>query len=255
MQVWIAPLALLLGIGSPPVPPSPPDPETLSRNLTQIQPQWPRGGFPVPPPARKTDCARLRCVALTFDDGPGEHTASLLDALAEHRARATFFVVGQVVDGGDGRDLRRMVAEGHELGNHSWSHSDLAGLPEGGIEQELRRTQEVVRRITGVRMTLMRPPYGATDDRVAEMSRRAGLAQILWSLDTLDWLERDGAALLRRAGTAEPGSIVLMHDIHRETVEAVPRLLEDLTARGYTFVTLSELYGHALTPGQAYLER
>ncbi|GAA3124193.1 hypothetical protein GCM10010466_13840 [Planomonospora alba] len=255
MRVWIAPLAVLLGIGAPSVPPPPPDPETLSGNLIEIQPQWPGRGFPVPPPARRIDCATARCVALTFDDGPGEHTASLLDTLAEHRARATFFVIGETVAAGDGRDLRRMVADGHELGNHSWSHADLAALPEDGIADELRRTQEAVRRVTGVRMVFMRPPYGATDDRVAATSRREGLAQILWNVDTLDWLERDGPSLLRRAGAAEPGSIVLMHDIHRETVEAVPRLLKDLAARGYTSVTLSELYGRALTPGQAYLRR
>ncbi|GAT67482.1 polysaccharide deacetylase family protein [Planomonospora sp. ID91781] len=253
MRLWAAPIALLLGIGSP-VPP-PPDPETLARDLTEIQPQWPAARFPVPPAARKVDCARTRCVALTFDDGPGEYTGPLLDTLAAHRARATFFVIGRTVADGDGADLRRMVAEGHELGNHSWSHADLTGLPEDGIEEELRRTQEAVRRVTGVRMAFMRPPYGATDRRVASTSRREGLAQILWNVDTLDWLERDGAALLRRAGGAEPGSIVLMHDIHRVTVETVPALLEDLAARGYTFVTLSELYGRALTPGRAYLKR
>ncbi|GGS59105.1 deacetylase [Planobispora rosea] len=259
MQVWAVPLAMALGLGLggtavPPIDP-PADPARLARQLAAIQSGWPQPRHPVPPPARGVDCAEVKCVALTFDDGPGEHTGALLDVLAEHRARATFFVIGVMVEENGGGDLRRMVAEGHELGNHSWSHAQLTALSRDGIASELDRTQKIVERETGVRMVLMRPPYGATDGRVAAESRSRGLSQILWDVDTLDWRDRDSAVVVRRAGEAAPGSIVLMHDIHRTTIDAVPELLEDLAAEDYTFVTLSELYGRKLTPGKRYLRR
>ncbi|MFB9720735.1 polysaccharide deacetylase family protein [Planobispora longispora] len=238
----------------PPVDP-PIDPARLVRELTAIQPEWPEPERPVPPPARDVDCAKAKCVALTFDDGPGEHTGDLLDTLAEHRARATFFVVGGVVARGGGGDLRRMVAEGHELGNHSWSHAQLTALSRSGIAAELDRTQKIVKRETGVRMVFMRPPYGATDGRVAEASRSRGLSQILWNVDTMDWRDRNSGVVTRRVAAAAPGSIVLLHDIHRSTVDAVPEVLKDLAAEGYTFVTLSELYGRELTPGKRYMKR
>ncbi|MBG0832360.1 polysaccharide deacetylase family protein [Planomonospora sp. ID67723] len=250
-------MMLLLGAWSvAAVPVGPPvDPETRAERLAALRPQWPASGFPLPPAPREVDCAKVKCVALTFDDGPGDHTGELLDTLAEHRARATFFVVGRMVEENGGGDLRRMVAEGHELGNHSWSHAQLTGLSKEGIRSELRRTQKIVKRETGVRMVLMRPPYGATDRRVAEESRRQGLAQILWSVDTQDWLDRDTSVVLRRAVRAAPGSIVLMHDIHRTTVEAVPELLKGLADKKYTIVTLSELYGKAPALGRRHTRR
>ncbi|GAA2849742.1 hypothetical protein GCM10010517_07140 [Streptosporangium fragile] len=216
----------------------------------------PGEGLPAAPAARRVNCRRIKCVALTFDDGPGPYTRPLLDVLARHRARATFFVLGRmVVDDGPGT-VRRMVAEGHELGNHSWSHPVLSELSRARIRWQLLRTQLVVEQATGVRMTVMRPPYGATDLRVTAESRRQGLAQVLWNVDTLDWRDRKVSVVVRRAARIRPGSIVLLHDIHPSTVTAVPRLLRRLAARGYTFVTLSELYGgRPLKPGRKYYNR
>ncbi|MFG1700405.1 polysaccharide deacetylase family protein [Nonomuraea sp. NPDC049309] len=224
------------------------DPVALAKRLKSMQAGWPR--------SRDFDCARLKCVALTFDDGPGEHTPRLLDLLRERDVRATFFVIGEMVaaDKG-GRTVRRIVDEGHEIGNHSWSHPSLTSLPLHGIKRELRSTEEIVQRLTGVRMRVMRPPYGATDARVAAETRREGLAQILWTLDTLDWRDRVTETVAKRAGHARPGSIVLMHDIHRTTVDAVPKVLDTLTRRGFTFVTISELYGRTPSPGKMYTER
>ncbi|MFB9877168.1 polysaccharide deacetylase family protein [Planobispora siamensis] len=240
----------------PPADPGAPGEAASAGGLVAVLPQRPGPPeLPTPPPARATDCAKTRCVALTFDDGPGEHTGALLDTLAAHRARATFFVLGGMVEQSGGEDLRRMVTDGHELGNHGWSHTALTGLSRSGIRSELRRTQEIVERETGVRMTLMRPPYGATDERVAAESRSQGLAQILWSLDTMDWRDRDVAVVSRRAAKATSGSIVLMHDIHLTTVKAVPKLLENLAGKEFTFVTLSELYGGAPSPGRRYTRR
>ncbi|MFI7534782.1 polysaccharide deacetylase family protein [Streptosporangium sp. NPDC049376] len=243
---------------SPSVSPSPEasplfDPEELAERLVAIQRQWPRNSLPKPPGARGVNCARIRCVALTFDDGPGPYTGRLLDILARHQARATFFVLGRMVAEDRGENLRRMVVEGHEIGNHTWDHLPLPQLSEKSIRFELDSTQKIVRRLSGVKMTMMRPPYGSTGRRVAAEASRLGLAQVMWSVDTLDWRDRDSRLVAQRAAQATPGAIVLMHDIHPTTVEAVPAVLNQFVQRGYTFVTLSELYGvPRLVPGRAY---
>ncbi|MEU7892582.1 polysaccharide deacetylase family protein [Nonomuraea sp. NPDC049152] len=261
MRVWSGLLALVLvaGCGAPaavePVDvvrlsaraPARVDAAALARSLAAVQPGWPR-------PSLTADCRKVKCVALTFDDGPGDYTQWLLDELDDLGVKATFFVVGQMVAADRHHTLPRMVAEGHELGNHSWSHAELPRLSDVGIARELGRTQELVQKITGVRMGVMRPPYGSTNARVAAESRRLGLAQILWSVDTLDWRDRVATIVARRASRATRGSIVLMHDIHRTTVEAVPHLVDALSDKGYRFVTVSELYGKPPAPGRKYTE-
>lgn len=242
------PQAVLPGTTNPAPPPTvrPMDPDALARRLEAMQPGW----------RHRPDCAHTNCVALTFDDGPGEYTGKLLDLLRARGVRATFFVLGQMVAADHGwRTLRRIASQGHEIGNHSWSHAQLTSLSEHGIRRELSDTERLVRTLTGIRMTMMRPPFGATGHRVAAEARRAGLAQILWSLDTLDWQDRNSALVTKRAARADPGDIVLMHDIHRTTVTAVPKLLDRLEKKGYTFVTVSELYGKALEPGREYTRR
>ncbi|UBU11864.1 polysaccharide deacetylase family protein [Nonomuraea gerenzanensis] len=264
MRVWALPLALvaLVSCVTQSVPrrqqhttaqimPSRPvvvDPVALAKRLRSMQPGWPA--------SRKFDCGRLKCVALTFDDGPGEHTGRLLDLLRQRDVRATFFVIGQMVaaDKG-GRTTRRIVDDGHEIGNHSWSHPPLAELPHEALKKELKHTENIVQRLTGVRMRVMRPPYGSTDDDVAAETRREGLAQILWNVDTLDWQDRVAPTVAKRAGAAKPGSIVLLHDIHRSTVDAVPAMLDTLGRKGFTFVTVSELYGRTPAPGRTYTAR
>ncbi|MFD9942509.1 polysaccharide deacetylase family protein [Nonomuraea sp. NPDC059023] len=230
-----------------PPDPDPVDPGVLARQLTSMQLDWPG--------RRRIDCKKAKCVALTFDDGPGDHTARLLGMLRRHAAKATFFVVGQMVAADRQGNLRRMVDDGHELGNHSWSHEQLTTLSESGLRYQLKHTQDVVERETGVRMTLMRPPYGSTDASVAAATRREGLAQILWNVDTLDWRDRSASIVARRAVQAKPGSIILMHDIHRTTVDAMPKILDVFAGRGFAFVTVSELYGKPPAPGRKYTER
>jgi peptidoglycan-N-acetylglucosamine deacetylase len=264
MRVWALPLALVALVSCvtqsvprrpqqarAPVTPSRPvtvDPVALAKRLMSMQTGWPR--------SRKFDCARLKCVALTFDDGPGEYTGRLLDLLSSRDVRATFFVIGKMVAADkDGQTVRRIVDDGHEIGNHSWSHPALAGLPPEAVKRELKHTEDIVRRLTGVRMRVMRPPYGSTDKQVEAETRREGLAQILWNVDTLDWRDRVATTVAKRAGDAKPGSIVLLHDIHRTTVEAVPSMLDTLGRKGYTFVTVSELYGKTPDPGRTYTER
>ncbi|MBB4932567.1 peptidoglycan/xylan/chitin deacetylase (PgdA/CDA1 family) [Lipingzhangella halophila] len=220
----------------------------------------PKSGAPSDPvpgvlPVRddSVDCstAESKCIALTFDDGPGERTPELLDALAEHDAKATFFLTGEPLR--ENVDtLRREYAEGHEIANHTETHPNLTTIGSGEVEDELTPVNALVRRETGHEMTLMRPPYGATDDSSAAVSKDLGLAEILWSVDTNDWRDRNaGKVASHTVKHAKPGSIVLMHDIHGTTIDAVPRMLEKLTNKGFTMVTVSQLLGET-EPGEEY---
>ncbi|MBG0813879.1 polysaccharide deacetylase family protein [Planomonospora sp. ID82291] len=210
------------------------------------------------PAARSTragsvDCAAVTCVALTFDDGPGPATGELLDALAAGGARATFFVTGSNAVARPDL-LGRMSREGHLVANHTWSHRDLASLPTDRAAHQLTRAQEAIGQATGQAPTLARAPYGSADAGVAEAARGLGLALVGWDVDALDARDRDPRAVARRAvaGT-RPGSIILMHDVHRSAVEAVPEILRRLSAQGYAFVTVPELFGPAGTrAGETY---
>ncbi len=215
------------------------------------------GDAPVPgelsPTDDGVDCSDpdTKCVALTYDDGPGGRTSELLDVLAEHDARATFFLTGHPVMEHP-HTVRRAYAEGHELANHTLNHPDLAALGAGRVRSDLNTVQALVYRETGYPMNLMRPPYGSTDDGVASVTADMGLAQILWSVDTLDWKDRDASTVRDRVlkGASE-GAIILMHDIHGTTIDAAGSVIEELDARGYTMVTVSQLLG-TTTPGETY---
>jgi peptidoglycan/xylan/chitin deacetylase (PgdA/CDA1 family) len=198
------------------------------------------------------DCSRTKCVALTFDDGPGPDTGRLLDALAQHRIPATFFCVGNNA-AAQPRLLERMRREGHLVASHTWSHRNLTTLPSSRVWEQLGRAQQLIGAATGLSPALLRPPYGATNDAVAETARRMGLAIVKWDVDARMG-DDDSARIARRViGATRPGSIVLMHDVNPAAVDAVPEVLTELTARGYTFVTVPELYGpHGMRAGQTY---
>ncbi|GAA4100582.1 polysaccharide deacetylase family protein [Nonomuraea soli] len=200
-----------------------------------------------------TDCSIAKCVALTFDDGPGPYTPELLDQLARAHARATFFTVGLNV-AADPQVVRRMVREGHVVANHSWSHRDLSKLSSSRVADSLTRTQDTLAAATGERPTLVRPPYGAIGKEVQTVSQRMGLALVNWSVDTQDGQYRDPTEVAQKAvGGARPGAIILMHDIHRSTVDAVPAILKALQGKGYALVTVPELYGSSeMRAGRLY---
>ncbi|WP_304455187.1 polysaccharide deacetylase family protein [Nocardiopsis sp. YSL2] len=197
------------------------------------------------------DCTRLKCVALTFDDGPGAYTDELLDVLADHDAQATFYVLGSKV-AGNTDTLRRMAEEGHEIGNHSWDHDDLATLSARDVEKDMARTNEAIREATGIEPATMRPPYGSLDG-----TARSAIDQalVLWDVDTLDWQSRDADAVTEvTLDETSPGSVVLFHDIHESTVEAIPSVLKGLHRQGYHFVTVDELFPDTLKPGDVYTD-
>ncbi|MBE3001592.1 polysaccharide deacetylase family protein [Nocardiopsis sp. HNM0947] len=186
------------------------------------------------------DCARLKCVALTFDDGPGEHTDRLMDILDEYDARATFYVLGQLV-AEHPEALERMADEGHELGNHTWKHDDLAELSAEEVRQDIARTNDAISEITGSDPPTIRPPYGSVNDTV---SGAVDQPIILWDVDTQDWQSRDSHKVADHALThTDTGSVVLFHDIHGKSVDAVPDVLDGLHEEGYHFVTITDLFG------------
>ncbi|SEG73348.1 Peptidoglycan/xylan/chitin deacetylase, PgdA/CDA1 family [Nonomuraea solani] len=199
------------------------------------------------------NCATTKCVALTFDDGPGPHTGRLLDLLLEKEARATFFTVGSNAAAQPGL-LRRMSAEGHLVGNHSWAHRDLSKQASSKITDSLQRTEEAVSAAIGQTPTLVRPPYGAVSQELRDVAREMGLSLVTWDIDTEDQHGGDASHIADRAvRSARPGAIILMHDIHRETVDAVPDILNRLRGKGYSFVTVPELYGSAgMQAGRLY---
>jgi peptidoglycan/xylan/chitin deacetylase (PgdA/CDA1 family) len=186
-----------------------------------------------------TDCRKVKCVALTFDDGPAApETATLLTYLAKYEARVTFFTVGQNV-AAHPELVRAESRAGHEIGNHSWNHPDLTRLTPAQISSQLTRTSAAIKAATGKAPTLFRPPYGAVN---ATVKAATTLSPVLWDVDTEDWKYRDAAKVARTVITkAGRNDVVLMHDIHPTSVAAVPEILRTLTARGYHFVTVSHL--------------
>ena len=191
-------------------------------------------------PGVTLECQRLKCVALTFDDGPGEHTDELLDHLAEYDAKATFYVLGSLVKEFP-EIVERTATEGHEVANHTWAHADLTGLSAEGVRKDLERTDKAIEQVTGRLPVTMRPPYGSLNDTVREASPHP---LVLWDVDTMDWRNRDTKAITRHAlKESKPGSVVLFHDIHKTSVDALPEILEGLHRQGYHFVTVEEMFG------------
>ncbi|MER6219977.1 polysaccharide deacetylase family protein [Streptomyces sp900105755] len=200
------------------------------------------------------DCRRAKCVALSFDGGPSPTTPKLLDILRQQHLHATFFVQGRGHISKYPGILRRIAQEGDEIGNHTWTHPRLTDLDEAGARAELTRTQNAIERITGTRPVLMRPPEGRTDRKVAKVCRELGLAQVLWSVTAKDYETTDSALITKRVlEQTHRDGIILLHDLHKGTVPAVPGILKALKERGYTVVTVSQLLAPAKPqPGMVY---
>ena len=210
---------------------------------------------PVTPPIVQypsgSSCGSQKCIALTFDDGPGPYTMELLQYLGQYNAKATFFVIGSKV-ASRVNVVQAAHAQGHQIGNHSWSHPVLTQLSSANVHAQIAQTNTAIQAAIGQSPTVMRPPYGATNARVANIQATHGVASILWSVDTRDWADRNSTIVCNRAvGNARPGAIILMHDIHATTVNAIPCILRQLNTQGYHFVTVHQLLG-TLVPGTTY---
>ncbi|MGW2959287.1 polysaccharide deacetylase family protein [Streptomyces sp. NPDC001220] len=201
-----------------------------------------------------TDCRKVKCVALSFDGGPSPTTPKLLDILKQQGLHATFFVQGKGHISKYPDILRRIADEGHEVGNHTWNHKRLTEIGADDARQELTRTQDAIERITGTRPVLMRPPQGRTNRKVAKICRELGLAQVLWSVTAKDYETTDSALITKRVlDQTHRDGIILLHDLHKGTVPAVPGILKALKQRGYTIVTVSQLLAPAKPqPGMVY---
>jgi peptidoglycan/xylan/chitin deacetylase (PgdA/CDA1 family) len=182
-------------------------------------------------------------VALTFDDGPSEYTPGFLDVLREKRVNATFFEIGQEMLGREAT-MRRILREGNEIGNHTMHHGELPGYGEIAPDSAL------IEQYTHFSPCLFRPPGGAADSAVISTAAGLGMQTITWDVDPRDWTTPGAAAVYARVvGAARPGSIILMHDgggPRGGTLEALPRIIDTLRARGYRFATVSALLGHRL---------
>lgn len=192
-------------------------------------------------------------VAITFDDGPHpQNTPRLLNMLRERNIRATFYVIGRSVDLYP-QIVRRCVTEGHEIGNHSHTHRLLSKLSDAEVRTDLARCRDSIQRAAGVRPRTMRPPYGGLTMRQRDwVHSEFGYPTILWSVDPLDW-KRPGPGVVasRIISGTSAGGIVLAHDLHSQTVDAMPAALDGLLRRGFQFVTVSQLLAMKSEPAAA----
>ena len=188
---------------------------------------------------REKETDMRKYVALTFDDGPNSrYTKPLLDGLRERGIRASFFLVGECIDGKE--DLVKQMAEdGHLIGVHCMTHKDLTKEPLSDAKKEICETGEKIRAVTGVMRDSAPPPYGSWN---AKLEEAVDMIPVFWDVDSIDWrLKNTEKVTAKVLKDTEDGDIILMHDEFRTSVEAALRIIDNLTAKGYTFVTVDEL--------------
>lgn len=193
-------------------------------------------------------------IALTFDDGPSaKTTGTVLKALEKNDCRATFFVVGSGITEQTGKLLKKEAALGCEIGNHSYSHPQLTKLSSSAIKSQLSKTDQKVKKYIGKKTTICRAPYGACNKTVY---KAMGRPNIFWSVDTLDWKYRNTSRLISYVNShMKNGGIILMHDIHKTTADAVDKICKNLKKKNFEAVTVTELSairGTKMTSGRSY---
>ena len=160
-------------------------------------------------------------------------------------------MVGHAVEGNEDI-IKRVIAEGHQIGNHSWDHPVLTKISLEKAKSQINDTTAALKKASGLDVHIMRPPYGAINGAI-----QAAVDQsfILWDVDTLDWKNRNTASIMKEVRKAQPGSIILMHDVHQTTIDALPLILQYLTEQGFEMVTIEELMGDQLELHQSYTNR
>lgn len=201
-------------------------------------------------PVPSVDCAVLKCVALTFDDGPGPYTNQILDTLGQHGVKATFFETGKSIPRFPDI-VRRQIASGMEIGSHTVTHRQLTLLSQDEQQKEADGASQRLIELGAPRPLMLRPPYGSWNNA----TKNLGYSLILWNVDSEDWKNRDATVTTNNImAQVKAGSIVLMHDIHPSTAQALPGIILKLKEQGYTLVTVSELIGTPVA-GQVYYGR
>lgn len=203
-----------------------------------------KGEEPVSRPLRSHANGEMK-LALTFDDGPdGRYTDEILDVLGEYGVKATFFVIGKNCESSPDV-LRRVVEEGHEVGNHTYSHPHLKGLSEEELEKQIKMTEQLVLNYTGIKTKLFRPPEGYYSNGIGVLCNSLGYRAVLWSVDTTDWRGPDAEEIAQTViSEARSGVIILCHDYvakKSNTPAALRIFIPQLLEQGYEFVTVSEL--------------
>lgn len=186
-----------------------------------------------------------KMIALTFDDGPHpKETHEVLDVLDKYNVKGTFFVVGKHANWYS-EPLKRAAKEGHEIGNHTFSHPDISCLSSDDIKREIKECEDTLIRLTGKKPTLFRPPYGSySKDKLAEIAKESGYKIILWTtIDAKDWKNPPSSQISDTIiNKAQNGDIILLHDYGTEnTVKALDTIISEMIKKGYKFVTVSEL--------------
>lgn len=206
---------------------------------------YPASGNPQRPitvvsaPEENVERKEEKYIALTFDDGPHKiYTPKLLEGLRKRGVHATFFLIGQNIDGNEDI-IRQMKEDGHLIGNHSQNHMQLTREQTKQACDQINRTNEMIERITGETPVYVRPPFGSWSE---ELEGMVPMRVVLWSIDPLDWKTQNKNRIVRHiVSHAEDGSIILLHDVYDTSVEAALEVIDTLSAEGYNFVTVDEL--------------
>ena len=191
-------------------------------------------------------------VALTFDDGPSDYTLAIVDTLSHYRSRATFFVLGSLIE--ENQDIIRLTHEkGNEILGHSWSHVNFNRASGSQVISEITRTHDAITNIVGETPRLYRPPYGSANATVIGISQELGFSVVNWNQDPFDWRTTDVDevydSIMEEVGHR---SIIVLHDTRESTAQAMERVIPSLLAKGYQLVTVSEMFyylGEELEPG------
>ena len=205
--------------------------------------------------ADELSCSVVKCVALTFDDGPSPFDGRLLQILQDNHAKATFFLIGNKV-AADPAGAKRIADAGMEVGNHTWEHPNMTTIPTEDIAGQFARANDAITAATGRTPSLYRPAGGLSNATVRQTAARFGLAEILWDVIPFDWANDSNTAATRNLlmSQIKPGSVVLFHDTYSSTVDLVYQFIPVLKANGYRLVTVSELLGPR-APGSSYGSR
>lgn len=194
----------------------------------------------------KTYCrapkAKERKIAISFDDGPHPMTEKVLDVLQQHQTKATFFCIGTQIEKYP-EIFKRIIAEGHVVGNHSYSHSNTFGVfSTQKITDEIRQTDTVIEHLTGKKVLYFRPPFGVTNPRIARATKATAKQVIGWNNRSLDTVIADENKILERVkNKVAPGGIILLHDTSQKTVNVLEQLLLFLQSENYDVITIDKL--------------